>query len=354
MVEEVVAAPVVIVEVRGRLGHIILNRPRAINALNEEMVAIVASTLERWKSDDAVQTVLITGAGERGLCAGGDIVSIYHDAREGGTSSETFWRDEYELNAQIADYPKPYVAIQSGVVLGGGIGISAHGSIRIVTESSKLGMPETGIGFVPDIGGTYLLSRGSSELGTHLALTAGSVGPADAIAVGLSDSFVAGEQLADFVAALETEDAAAAMSRFASQPPTGELEANRSWIDVAYAGDDVQGILDRLANLDNASALAAFEAISTKSPTALKATLASLRKAREATDLWTVLVQEFRVSLHFLLEPDLAEGIRAQVIEKDRNPQWKPATLAEVDDDHVESLFASLGDRELLSREESA
>lgn len=342
------AEPPVIATVRGRVGHILLNRPRAINALNAEMVTLISRVLDEWAGDDGVSTVLVTGSGDRGLCAGGDIATIYNDARENGPASEAFWRDEYALNAAIARYPKPYVAVMHGIVLGGGIGLSAHGDHRIVTESSKLGMPETGIGFVPDVGGTWLLSHAPGELGTHIALTAGSVGPADAILTGLADDFIPADRLGELATALEHEDARSAIKRLSAAAPAGVLAGQRAWIDEAYAGDDVVRILDRLAAIDDDTARAAHESICAKSPTALKATLAALRRARQLPDLESDLAQDLRVSLRFLGEPDLAEGIRAQVIDKDRNPTWNPATLAEVDDAHIAAIFESLGDRELV------
>jgi enoyl-CoA hydratase len=338
--------PPVLIERRGRVGHLTLNRPRAINALTGEMVGMLRHALELWRNNDGVATVLLTGAGDRGLCAGGDIVSIYHDALASGTASEAFWRDEYALNAEIARYPKPIVALQDGIVLGGGIGVSAHAGIRIVTETSRLGMPETAIGFVPDVGGTWLLARAPGDSGTHAALTAAPVGAGDALFLGLADHFVERAHLPALVEALETEDAALVVARFGSTPPPGEL-ADARWIDTAYAGDSVADILARLADVLDPAAQAAYAAISTNSPTALAVTLAALRRARRAPDLGTVLAQEFRVSLRCLAEPDFAEGIRAQVIDKDRTPAWRPGSIAEVDPHHIEEFFAPLGDREL-------
>lgn len=170
--------PEILIEAKNGLGRITLNRPRAINALNHTMVQAMAEALLEWSTDDTIRAVVVAGAGERGLCAGGDIVAIYHDAKDGGTGTQDFWRDEYILNAAIGRYPKPYVAIMDGIVMGGGIGISAHGNVRIVTERSSLAMPEVGIGFIPDVGGTYLLSRAPGELGTHIALTTGRMKPA--------------------------------------------------------------------------------------------------------------------------------------------------------------------------------
>lgn len=171
--------PEVLVHTEGRAGFLTLNRPRAINALTHAMVRRIDEALTAWEHDPAVETVVIRGAGERGLCAGGDIRAIHDDARAGGTATPDFWRDEYRLNAKIARYPKPYVAFMDGIVMGGGVGVSGHGSVRIVTERSRIAMPETGIGFVPDVGGTYLLSRAPGELGTHLALTGAQADAAD-------------------------------------------------------------------------------------------------------------------------------------------------------------------------------
>lgn len=337
----------VLIERRGQLGHIVLNRPKAINALTHAMVLTIAATLVEWEDDDSVSTVLITGAGERGLCAGGDIVAIYRDSQEGGDSSVKFWADEYALNAHIARYPKPYVAFMDGVVLGGGVGISAHGSVRIVTERTRVGMPETGIGFVPDVGGTFLLSRAPGELGTHLALTAGAVTGADAIAVGLADHFVPSEALADLAVALQTRAAADAVAAFASAPPASALLDQRYWIDACYASDDAAEIVARLAASPVEAARDAASAILAKSPTAVSVTLESLRRARVLGTLEEVLDQEFRVSVRFVRGTELVEGVRAQVIDKDRTPHWSPPTLGEVTRPDVEAYFASLGGNEL-------
>jgi enoyl-CoA hydratase len=332
----------VLFERRGGLGIATLNRPEAINALNHEMVIMLQAQLDAWRADDAVHAVALIGAGERGLCAGGDIVSIYEDARHGGTGSVSFWRDEYLLDAAIARYPKPFVAIMDGIVLGGGIGLAAHASHRVVTEKSSIGLPETTIGFVPDVGGTYLLSRAPGELGTHLALTAGSIAGADAIAIGFADTFVPQAGIPGLLAALESRAPDEAIAEFAVAPATSELLQQRDWVDAAYAGDDVATILERLDALGTDAAAKAAATIRRKSPTALHVTLAALRRARALPDLESVLDQEFRVSVHALGWHDIAEGIRAQVIDKDRNPQWRPATLAEVDPQTVRAAFDPL------------
>ncbi|MGJ9404227.1 enoyl-CoA hydratase/isomerase family protein [Arthrobacter sp. KK5.5] len=349
-----VPAPEILFERRGRLGIVTLNRPRAVNALTADMAAAMLDQLTRWAGDDAVATVLVRGAGDRGLCAGGDIVAIYRDMLDGGDATAAFWAVEYRLNALIAAYPKPYVAFMDGLVLGGGVGVSAHGSVRVVTERTRTGMPETTIGLVPDVGGTLLLSRSPGESGTHAALTGAHLNGADALFLGLADHFVPSASLAELAEALETEPADAAVGRYASRAPASNLAGQRGWIDACYASDDVEEILRRLrasgAETDGASAETA-DTIEAKSPTAVKVALESLRRVR-GLGLEEALEQEYRVGLRFLAGPDFREGIRAQVVDRDRNPRWRPATLADVGRHDVERYFAPLGDRELkLSKE---
>jgi enoyl-CoA hydratase len=343
--------PEVLLEQRDGLGLITLNRPKAINALNHSMALAITEALRTWAEDDAVRTVVVTGAGERGLCAGGDIVAIHADAKSGATSADSatgrFWRDEYILNALIGRYPKPYVVIMDGIVMGGGVGLSGHGSHRIVTERSKIGMPEVGIGFVPDVGGTYLLARTPGEIGTHVGLTTARMSAGDAIAANFADYFVASEHLPALLETLRTESADIAIAKFATDAPDSALAAAQDWIDDCYGADSVEEIVARLQAHEAPDAQAAATEILAKSPVALKVTLRSLRAARTAPSLEAVLNEEYRVSIASLSSHDLVEGIRAQVIDKDRNPRWSPATLEAVTDAQVDAYFAELGDREL-------
>ncbi|MGX6607652.1 enoyl-CoA hydratase/isomerase family protein, partial [Micromonosporaceae bacterium Da 78-11] len=331
--------PPVLTEVTGHLGRITLNRPRAINALTADMVTIFRRTLESWAGSEEVRTVLITGAGDRGLCAGGDIRAIHADAVSGGSASLDFWADEYRLNAAIAGYRKPVVAWMDGLVMGGGIGISAHAGIRLVTERSQLAMPEVGIGMHPDVGGSWLLSHAPGRLGTHLALTGSSIGAADAIHAGLADHYVPAARLPDLTAALSERDAAQAVASVAVAPPAGVLAEARDWIDECYAADTVPEILDRLQAHPAAGARSAAKEIATKSPTALAVTLRSLRTAAGLPSLAAALRQEYRLSAAMLRLPDLAEGIRAQIIDKDRNPNWAPVADAAT----IAGFFAGTG-----------
>ncbi|MEU9736423.1 enoyl-CoA hydratase/isomerase family protein [Streptomyces sp. NPDC048002] len=338
----------VLFHVTGRAGHITLNRPRALNALTHDMVSRIDQALTEWEDDPAIETVVISGAGERGLCAGGDIRAIHDDARDrDGSASAAFWRDEYRLNARIARYPKPYAALMDGIVMGGGVGVSAHGSVRIVTERSRIAMPETGIGFVPDVGGTYLLGLAPGELGTCLALTGAQIGAGDALLCGLADHYVPSAQLGDLVDDFAHLPAREAVARHVTPDPEGELPGRKEWIDACFSADTVEEIVRRLLAHGDPAAKETAETLLAKSPTSLKVTLAAVRRARRLGVLERVLDQEYRVSCAALTAPDLVEGIRAQVIDKDRNPRWSPTTLDEVTDADVERFFTPLGEREL-------
>ena len=271
----------VLFERRGHLGIVTLNRPRAVNALNAGMVKAMLQQLAAWADDESVAAVLVRGAGDRGLCAGGDIVAIYKDMLHGGSETADFWADEYRLNALIANYPKPYVAFMDGLVLGGGVGVSAHGSVRIVTERTRTGMPETTIGFVPDVGGTLLLSRAPGETGTHAALTGAHLSGADALFLGLADYFVPSESLPALTEALEGSTPEDAVVRFAQAAPDSALAAQREWIDSCYAAEDAEEIVHRLREAGG-EAVDAADTITVKSPTSVKVTLASLRRVRGA------------------------------------------------------------------------
>ncbi|MFW0152272.1 enoyl-CoA hydratase/isomerase family protein [Mycobacterium sp. smrl_JER01] len=323
------------------IGRITLNRPKAINSLTHPMVDTITRTLKTWETDDAVDAVVVSGAGDRGLCAGGDVVAIYHDARAGGTASRRFWHDEYGLNAYIGRYPKPYVAIMNGITMGGGVGISAHGSVRVVSETTKMAMPEVGIGFIPDVGGTYLLARTPGLLGIHAALTGAPFSGPDAIAMGFADHFVPQARLAAFVDAITADGLDAALAAHSEEPPDSGLLAQRDWIDDCYAAGTVAGIVAALRGHGTGPAGDAADLIASRSPLAASVTLEAVRRAAKLATLEDVLRQEFRTSCAALQSHDLVEGIRALLIDKDKNPQWKPASLAAVTPADVEAYFAA-------------
>jgi enoyl-CoA hydratase len=322
------------------VGLLTLNRPKAINSLNQNMVTQMAAILADWADNDGIRLVVLNGAGDRGLCAGGDIVVVYHSARADGSAARKFWYDEYRLDHQIARFPKPYVSLMDGIVMGGGVGVACHGSIRVVTDTTKMAMPEVGIGFVPDVGGTYLLSRAPGALGLHAALTGAPFSGADAIAMGFADHYVPHDRLDDFRNAVVDDGPEAALSRHTIEPSPSNLVAQRYWIDECYRGDTVADIVAELRGHDAGPANDAANVIAGRSPISLAVALEAVRRAAKLDSLEDVLTQEYRTSCGSLLSHDLVEGIRAQVIDKDRNPKWSPASLAAVTAADVEAYFA--------------
>lgn len=331
----------VLVTVDNGIGHLTLNRPKAINSLTHHMVGEISKALRSWERDDSVNAVLLTGAGERGLCAGGDVVAIYHDAKKGGAETRQFWHDEYLLNSYIGRYPKPYVAVMDGITMGGGVGVSAHGSVRVVTETTKMAMPEVGIGFIPDVGGTFILARTPGLLGVHAALTGAPFSGADAIAMGFADHFVRHDDLDAFTEKVRVEGVEAALAEHVQEPPASELMAQREWIDSCYAGDTVADIVAALRAHGAEPAGKAADLIASRSPVATSVALEAVRRAAKLATLEDVLHQEFRTSCAALRSHDLVEGIRALLIDKDKNPQWEPGSLAAVTTEDIEAYFVS-------------
>ena len=319
----------VIVETTGSLGRIRLNRPKALNALNHEMVGLIDRALDRFGADGAVTAVLLTGEGERALCAGGDLRSLYENET---AVAEDFWRDEYRLDSRISRYEKPFVAVMDGITMGGGVGLSGHAAHRIVTERSRVAMPETGIGYLPDVGGTWLLPRAPGELGTYLGLTGAQIGAPDAILCGMADAFVPSTSLPELIAALGSGEAVeAVLARIAKDPGPAPLATHRDLIDRCFAFDGVDEILAAL-DADGSDFAAETKAVLlTKAPSSLVLTLCLLRLGRAAPNLEACLEREFHASLALLDEGDFREGIRAAVIDKDKSPRWNPPRLDEVD-----------------------
>jgi enoyl-CoA hydratase len=318
----------------GGLARIRLNRPRALNSLTLGMVRRFTEALTAFAADPAVVAVLVTGEGDRGLCAGGDIRALY-DLRGGDKNPyRIFWREEYQLNALIASFPKPYVVLMDGLVMGGGVGVSVHGDCRVVTERTRLAMPETGIGFIPDVGGTWLLSRAGGA-GIYMALSGVAVTGADAIAAGLADAAIGSQNIPELIERLEAvksiSDVHAALQDFRRTLETGELAAHKDMLDRAMMGQTIEEILSRLAAENSAFAREAAAEIGKKSPTSLKVTHALLKQAaKQGESLESCLTREYRAACKLLEGPDLYEGIRAAIIDRDKSPKWRPSTLAEV------------------------
>jgi enoyl-CoA hydratase len=341
----------VLLEKRGRLGLVTLNRPKALNALTLEMIDEIHPTLSDWARDDEVAAVVISGAGEKAFCAGGDILHIYEGRADGHNAfGEAFFAGEYRLNQRVRRFPKPYIAIMDGIVMGGGVGLSVHGSHRIVTEHTLFAMPETGIGLYPDVGATYVLPRLPGRLGMFLGLTGWRMKAADCLYAGLATHYVERAETAALIAALEdAEDGAViddVLSRFSRDPDPSALEGMREDIDQCFDKSSVAEIMAALGELEAEWAGKALAMMQRASPTSLELTFRQLGEGA-SLDFEDCMTLEYRLSLACLARHDLYEGIRAIVVEKDQSPRWRPETLAEVSAADIEAAFAPLGGRDL-------
>jgi enoyl-CoA hydratase len=342
----------VLIRREGRAGRITMNRPEALNALTYSMTLKIREALDAWQNDPGVALVLLDGAGDRALCAGGDVRSLYESRTEGSGIARKFWRDEYRLNALIGRYAKPYVAIQDGIVMGGGIGLSGHASYRIVTERSRLAMPETGIGLIPDVGGTWLLARAPGEIGIYLGLTGASMNAADAIYARFSDTFVPSDKRAALTDRLIDRKGGSvddAISAFAQDAGSSPLTIGSTEIDRTFAGRSVEGMVAALAQMPGERSEKTAATLRQKSPKALMLTLAAIRGARALSSLEKALTVEYRLTVRLFEDGEFPEGVRALIIDKDREPKWSPPKLADVSDELVEAYLSPLPGREELT-----
>jgi enoyl-CoA hydratase len=336
---------------RGAAGIITLNRPKALNAVTHDMVRALAKKLREWASDPAVTRVIIKAAGERAFCAGGDIRDLYELGRAGRQAEAlTFWRDEYPLNALIKHFPKPYVALIDGIVMGGGVGISVHGSHRVAGDRFQFAMPEVAIGFFPDVGATYFLPRLPGELGTFCALTGERLGAADGVGAGVATHRVSSARFSDLIEALcGTTPVDAMLAAFGEPAGEAPVVARAPLIDRLFAGDRVEDIVAALdgatAGTDWAGAAAAK--IRANSPSSLKIAFRQMRIGKSLT-FDECMRLEFRIVSRIINGHDFYEGVRAVVIDKDNAPQWQPPTLAQVSEAEVERHLALLGADELV------
>jgi enoyl-CoA hydratase/carnithine racemase len=350
-----VAEPDLIVRREGSAGIIRLNRPKTINAMTLEMSIGIDQALDQFEADPAVSLVLLEGAGERGLCAGGDIRGLYESSRAGGDLGKRFWRQEYVMNARIAKYPKPYVAFMDGLVMGGGVGLSAHGRHRVVTERTKLAMPEVGLGFFPDVGGTWLLSRAPGEIGTYFGLTGQTMNGPDAIYARFADAVVPSAKLTALREGLTkvrpgtlSIEIKALIDGFATDETSGPVAAMQPTIDGWFAHDRMEDIVASLKRDGSELAQATLKTLAEKSPRGMVVTLKLLRLARTSSSLEECLVREYRAALEVFRSDDFREGVRAAVIDKDRNPTWSPPKIEDVTPAMIAPYFAEIGADELV------
>jgi enoyl-CoA hydratase len=349
-----VSEPDLIARREGAVGVIHLNRPKAINAVTLEMFRDIDKALDEFESDPAVGLILLEGAGERGLCAGGDIRALHESSKVRGDLGKILWREEYILNARIAKFPKPYVAFMDGIVMGGGVGLSAHGRHRVVTERTKLAMPEVGLGFFPDVGGTWLLSRSPGEIGTYFGLTGQTMNGPDAVYARFADAVVPSDKLASLRETLvnlrtgvSSADVKTTIDQFATGETSGPVAAIQPQIDRWFARDRMEDIVAALQGDGSELAQSTVKTLNEKSPRGMVVTLKLLRLARASASLEQCLVREYRAALEVFKSDDFREGVRAAVIDKDRDPHWSPARIADVRPEMLAPYFAEIGADEL-------
>jgi enoyl-CoA hydratase len=322
----------------GRIGRILLNRPRALNALDRQMIGLIGSALDGWRDDPRIHAVVIEAEGGRAFCAGGDIRDI-RDLVLAGRFADVaeYFREEYALNHAISAYPKPYIALIDGICLGGGIGVSVHGRMVVATEAAGFAMPETAIGFFPDIGASFFLPRLAGHLGMYLALTGTRMTGGDSVQAGLATHFVRRDRLAALSAALAA-DGVGVLAGFAEPPPPFSLAEHRAAIDRCFSAETVAAIFDRLEAESTEWAAATLRTLRTMSPSALVWTHRLITAGGDRS-LAECLQAELALTKTVTVYPDFAEGVRAMVVDKDRAPRWRPARLEEVDIDAISGLF---------------
>lgn len=347
--------PDLIVRREGSAGIIRLNRPKAINAVTLEMFRGVDKALDEFEAAPEIGLILLEGAGDRGLCAGGDIRALYDSSRAKGDLGKILWREEYILNARIARFPKPYIAFMDGIVMGGGVGLSAHGAHRVVTERTKLAMPEVGLGFFPDVGGTWLLSHSPGEIGTYFGLSGHTMNGPDAIYARFADAVVPSNQL-PYLRKILTEVRPGAVSSevraliddFATGETAGPVAATQARIDRWFSHDRMEDVLAALQRDGSDLALSTLRTLNEKSPRGMAVTLTLLRLARGSSSLEECLVREYRAALEVFRSDDFREGVRAAVIDKDRRPKWSPSRVEDVTPEMLAPYFAEIGADELV------
>jgi len=354
MTNAVVADGDLIARKEGSAGIIRLNRPKAINAVTLEMFHDIDKALDAFEADPDVAVTVLEGAGERGLCAGGDIRSLWESSKVKGDLGKILWRDEYILNARIKKFPKPYVAFMDGIVMGGGVGLSAHSAHRVVSDRTKLAMPEVGLGFFPDVGGTWLLAHSPGEIGTYFGLTGQTMNGPDAIHARFADAVVPSSKLPALREALTkvasgttSADIRKLISGFSTGETAGPVAALQAKIDALFSHDRMEDIVAALQGDDSDFAQATLKTLNEKSPRGMVVTLRLLRLARTARSLEECLVREYRAALEVFASDDFREGVRAAVIDKDRSPKWSPPRIEDVTPAMVAPYFAEIGADEL-------
>ncbi|MBW8308241.1 MAG: enoyl-CoA hydratase/isomerase family protein [Candidatus Paracaedibacteraceae bacterium] len=350
-VAQAISESEVLISKRGQAGIITLNRPKALNSLNLEMIRTIMKTLKQWERDDQVVCVIIEGAGDKAFCAGGDIRSVYLAKLEGRRDyKDAIFREEYELNYYISKYSKPYISLVNGICMGGGLGISVHGAYRVVTEKTIMAMPETGIGFFPDVGASYFLNKCPGSIGMFMAITGEKITGADALYCGLATQYVSTEKIEALREALTQITSAhhvpQVIAQFIIDAPASELADYQSLIDEIFTGKTAVEVLDKLYQAKHPKAYEWVRNLAKKSPLSMAIAFTLLKRAR-GRSLKRCLPLEFRLSQRFVEHYDFFEGIRALLVDKDNDPKWQPNHMSKVTRDMIRSYFKDLGLKEL-------
>jgi len=355
------AADEILLERRGGLGLVTLNRPKALNTLSLAMYRVMDPQLMAWGGDPAVRAIAVRGAGDRAFCAGGDVRAIYdaraHPQGRPGDYKADFFREEYRLIERVHRFPKPYIALMDGIAMGGGMGVSVNGSHRVATERSVCAMPEVHIGLFPDVGATRYLNLCPGKIGLYLALTGARIKAADMLYCGFATRYVRHERIADLTEALsgvewrageERAQVVAVLERYRESPGAPPLAGLRAEIDRCFAGESVEAILEALARDGSDWARETRATIERASPISLKITFHQMKLGEAGMDIEAALALEYRMTQHVMAAHDFYEGIRAVLVDKDQTPRWRPAALAEIGEAEVARYFESLGERELV------
>lgn len=335
---------------QGVFGEIILNRPKALNALSYEMIMLMLDKLTTWQQADAIKAVIVRSNSEKAFCAGGDVVNLYHQGLESPTKPMPFFKHEYHLNCLIRDFGKPYIALLDGITMGGGVGISLHGNFAIATENFSFAMPETGIGFFPDVGGSYLLTRCNHNFGNYLALTGKRIGLTDVMQSGLVNYSIKASEQQQFIDLILTSDLTQPVEKVIddlltrlSKPelPESSFFEIQDEVEAIFGLGTIEEIFSALSQLDTSWARKTLSILQSKSPTALKVTLAQMQRGKNLS-MREAMNMEYRIVSRFMEGTEFYEGVRALLVDKDKNPQWAPHRLEDISQIEVDKYFAPL------------
>jgi len=332
----------------GNTGRITLTRPKALNALTYEMCLAIEKAIDGWVEEGDVDLVLIDGEGERAFCAGGDIADLYNSGKAGDYGfGRKFWADEYRLNAKLANLAIPYVALMDGITMGGGVGISAHGSDRIVTERSMIAMPECGIGLIPDVGGSVILATAPGHLGEYLAMTGYRMGPGDAVFAGFADVQMDGANREALVARIEETGDLSVLGEFAGPAEAPALAPHLEAIDRHFSKGSALSCVQSLEADDSEWAQQTAKLVRRGCPLSVACAFEIIRRVRQAPSIESALKEEYRFTYRSMSDGEFVEGVRAQIIDKDRNPQWRTTPLEQVTEAQIAAMLAPLNEHEL-------